>query len=324
MTDPADRALQRLRDPDGDALRQLAVLVVRETTATPLRELATARWIAGQIATALEALTRGDVARRWVDERIAQQRSRLQDEERPLRHWVPEEVDAPLRKLVGKPWTPSEELTLRIIDQPAVRKLLDEVLEDTVRRFAQRVRNLEKGFAGGLGGRAVRRGRGLFQNLAGDLVGAVAEEFEEAFERRIREYVGQATGRAMKTIVRRLSDPEDAETFGQLRVAVLDVLLDTPVKELAGEADAMNPEEIVDIVVQALKSAVSADDFVDRTTERMQAVLDEAGDGTLAAWLDEVGLTDVWTDTTVELVTARLAAVVTTDDFVTWWSDLHG
>ena len=55
MTDPAARALARLQDPDGDALRGLARLVVDQTTATPIAEIASPRWIASQLATALEA-----------------------------------------------------------------------------------------------------------------------------------------------------------------------------------------------------------------------------------------------------------------------------
>ena len=65
--DPAARALARLRDPEGHALHALARLVVEETTATPLRDIASPRWVASQLATALQAATRGDLLRTWVD-----------------------------------------------------------------------------------------------------------------------------------------------------------------------------------------------------------------------------------------------------------------
>ncbi len=51
----AERALARLRDPSGDAITELARLTVLETTATPLREIASPRWLASQLATAMEA-----------------------------------------------------------------------------------------------------------------------------------------------------------------------------------------------------------------------------------------------------------------------------
>ena len=52
-------------------------------------------------------------------------------------------------------------------------------------------------------------------------------------------------------------------------------------------------------------------------------VLDETGDGTLAAWLEEVGLLEVWTDTTTDFIAQRLQAVVATPGFEAWWTDLH-
>ena len=321
MTEAADRALARLRAPDGEALRQLATLVVREATATPLAELAPPRWVASQIATALEAATHGDLLKNWVDGRLDAARERWSDEEHPPRHWMPPEIDEPLRKVIGRPWTPDPELTARILDHDAVRNLLSDILEDAVRRFAKKVRNLDN-VAGGLGGRAVRRGRGLLGNLAGDLVGAVAEEVETALDKRVKDYVGSATTRAVKSIVRRLSDPADAETYAQFRVAILDVLLDTPLKDLARELDKTRPEEMIDVVIEAIRRTIADEHFVDETTSRVEALLAEAGDGTLATWLDDVGLTDVWTETTTELVTSRLQAVVVTDDFETWWSAL--
>jgi hypothetical protein len=154
------------------------------------------------------------------------------------------------------------------------------------------------------------------------LMGAVAEEVEWQLERRVKEFVGGATSEALRTIARHICNPDHAESYGHLRVAALDVILDAPIKDLISEADKMKPEEMVDVVVAALKSAVSEDDFVDRTADRVETILDEAGDGTLGAWLDEVGLTDVWSETTTEFVTARLQAVVDTEGFEQWWIEL--
>ncbi|MBT3223377.1 MAG: hypothetical protein HN348_30265, partial [Proteobacteria bacterium] len=150
-------------------------------------------------------------------------------------------------------------------------------------------------------------------------VGAVKEEIDIALEGRVREFAGQATTEAVRLIAGYLSNPDHAEGFGEFRIAVLDVLLDTPISELAEETDKLKPEDLVDVVVGAIRSAVSQDDFVDRAENRIAQILDEAGDGTLGAWLDEVGLRDVWTETTTELVAARLQAVVDTEPFEEWW-----
>jgi hypothetical protein len=42
----------------------------------------------------------------------------------------------------------------------------------------------------------------------------------------------------------------------------------------------------------------------------------------LGAWLDEVGLRDVWADSTAELVAQRLQAVAHTEPFERWWEEL--
>jgi hypothetical protein len=328
MDASALRALERLRDPDGDALPQLARLVVEETTATPLRELASPRWVASQLATALEAATQGDMLRSWVDRRIVTERQRWSEEERALREFVPNEAMEPLQKLLGRPYAPEEELVFRIIDQPAIRNLVRTVLSDTVRSFRKRI-EVDGGMIGDLGRRAAKRGRGLFGNvgrnlggMAENLVGAVREEVDYALEGRVKEFVQGATSEALRTIARYAADESHAASFGQLRLAILDVILDTSIRDLATEADKLKPEEIVDVVVGGVRAAIQQDDFVDRAEERVAAVMQEAGDGTLGAWLDEVGLAEVWVETTTELVTERLRAVVRTDAFVAWWEAL--
>ena len=326
------RALARLRDPEGRALTELARLMVLETTATPIRAIATPRWIASQIAAALEAATAGDAARVWVDRRIAEQRDAWRTDTRTPRRFVPPEVDAPLRKLLARPYAPAEKIVVRIIDHPAMQAVIREVLEDTLVRFHRRIRQLDAGLGGvgGLGLRAAKRaGRGLFgnlgQNLAGlgeNLVGGLAEELEHALHERITEFTTGATGEAVRTVARNIADPRRAASWAELRLAALDALLDSPMHELAAELDGLGPEQAVDIVVAAIRSQVDDPQFVSVTEDRVRAVLDATGDGTLGAWLDEVGLRDVWTTTTTELVAGRLQAVVQGDAFGAWWADL--
>jgi hypothetical protein len=329
--DPAaTRALARLRAEDGAALTGLAALVVDQTTATPIRAIARPRWIASQLATLLEAATRGDTLRDAVRRRLDQGRDRWAEEDRPLVDFVPDEVVPPLRQLVGRPWTPSEGLTRRIVRQPAVRELVADVLEDTIRRFGNRMRAVDTSF-GGLGQRAARRGRSLGKGLlsaagvadaAKGIVQSVSEEFEQVLERRIREFLGDATSRALEQVVGQLSDPDYAETFADFRVALLEEVLDTPLGDLVAEAENMGPLDGVDVALEAIRAQLARDDFVDAAEARVARLLDEAGDGTLGAWLDEVELRGVWTETTTELVAQRLQAVVHTEAFAAWWVSL--
>lgn len=334
------RGLARLRARDGAALRALAVLVVDEAIATPVAQIAAPRWIASQIAAGLESVARGDVARTWVDRQIAQSREAWRDDPRKLRTWMPAEADKPLRQVLSRNWNPDPDLTMRILDQPAVHRLVAEVLEDSLLRFQKRVKNLDKTGLASMGVRAAKTSRGLFggmtrtfapemhdlaknlTGIAGGVMGAVTEEIEAAVADRIKEYVTSASADALRVAAAHLADPRYAKGFGELRISVLDVLLDTSVSKLAAEGDKLKPEELVDVVIGALRSALDAPDFVDRTEERVAAVMARAGDGTFGAWLDEVGLRAVWTEATVELVHQRLVAVAQTEGFGAWFESL--
>lgn len=326
--DPADRALARLRDPHDPALAELARLIVEQTTATPLQDIAKPRWIAGQIATALEAAS-GEAAQAWIKERIGAERQRWSTEERGLREFFPTELEEPLRDLLSRPWTPDEDMVFKLIDQAVVQDLVKEILTDGITRFYKRLRSVEKNVLGGLGSRAaksaVRRSRGLLGNVvpaASDLMGVMAEEFEAAMEGRVDEFVARSTRDQVRRIARHVSNPDHAEAYGELRVSILDIVLDTPISRLTEEADKLDPEELVELVRRTVRGLLEDEAFVEQATQRVEALLAEAGDGTLGAWLAEVGLEDVWTQTTTELVTGRLRAVVEQDEFTAWWADL--
>jgi hypothetical protein len=326
MSDAADRALQRLQADDGAALTALARMVVDEATHTPLAKIASPRWVASQLTAVLEAAVRGDQVRAWVDRRIATERERWSTDERPLRTFMAAEAEEPLRALLGRAYAPDEELVYRIIDQAALRGLVRAVLADSMARWRKRVGDVDKGMLGGLGKRAATRGRGLFGNLgsmAENLVETVKEEVENTFDVRVGDVTTGANTEAMRAIARYIADPEHAAAFGEMRLQVLDVLLDSTIAELVEEADKLGPEEIVSVVVGAVRATVSQPDFTQRTEERVARLMAEAGDGTFGAWLDEVELREVWEDTTTELVTERLKAVVHTERFLSWWQALH-
>lgn len=328
-----ERARQRLVDPEGRALAELARLVVHETTATPMKDIATPSWITSQITAALEAATQGDLLRSWVDRRIASERERWSQESRTLRTWLPPEAERPLREVLGREYVPDEELTFRLIDHAAVRNLVRTVLTSSLRRFARRFKTPDGGRGaavfGGLRDQARQRSRKLFggmaDNLGGlaeNLVGAVKDEIDGVMEGRVTEFAGKATTEAIRYIARYIADPAHAAGFGEFRIALLDVILDTPIQVLAGEAEKLEPEELVDVVQVAIRSALANEDFVQETQARVTSALDEAGDGTLGAWLAEIGLLEIWTESTTELVAQRLQAVVKTPGFDAWWDAL--
>jgi hypothetical protein len=326
---PAERALERLRDPADPALAELARLVVAETTATPLRSIASPRWIASQLVAALEAGARGPRFRDWLVERIASEREKWKEDGRKLSSVVPEEAVRPLREVLRRPYSPAENLALRVLDQPALRALVGEILVDVLHRFRARVQLVDSGFLGGIGQRAARRGRGLLGGLAEvagvaeGLVGAVKEEVEFAIDSKVRDFARQATSDVIQLIARDLASPARAASFAEMRSDVLDVLLDTPIADLAAEAGKLEPEGIVDSLVAGVRSALARPELPSDLEARIAAAIAATGDGTLGAWLAEVELEEVWTSTTVELVEGRLRAVAGTKAFAAWWTELH-
>jgi len=266
-----------------------------------------------------------------VRARLARGKPAWRDEERALRVVVPAEVVRRVKSRWGRPWTAPERLATRIVRQPAVKDLVGEVLEDAVRSFGRRMRSVDDGVLAGLGGRAAKRGRAFGKGLlaaagvadaASGLAKTMSEEFEAALETRVKGFVGEATSLALSQIVGRMSSEDTAETFAEFRVALLDELLDTPINELVDEADGMGPLDAVDVIREAIRAQLDSDGFADRAESRIERALQEAGDGTLAAWLEEIELNDVWVETTTEFVGQRLRAAVQSTQFDDWWSAL--
>ena len=253
--------------------------------------------------------------------------------ETTLRDRLPQEVETPLRELLSRQWSPDEELTFRILDQAAIRDVLRMVLTNGIKGFRKRLSSVDTKL-GGIGKRAARRGKGLlgglqetvrtsnFGGMAQDLVGTLKDEVEGSLEGKVGDFARSAAQDQVRAIARYLANPDQAEAFATLRLSILDVVLDTPITELAAEVDRMGPNEAMNVVFGAIESAVASDDFVERTEARIEALFDEAGEGTLGDWLAEIDLLDVWRETTTELVAARLRAVVVTPDFEVWWADL--
>jgi hypothetical protein len=326
----ADRALARLRDPNDPAIDQLSRQIADQVVAVPLSEVASARWIASQITAALEAGTRGPAFREWLVRQIEAERGRWAADPRPLRDLVPADVVAPLREVLARPWSPSEDLAFRVLDQAAIRTLVRDVLVEMLQRFRVRVGKVDGGLLGGLGKQAVQRGRGILgglrENLGGvadGLVGAVKEEVEFALDSKVRDFARQATSDVVRLIARDLAQQDRAAAFAETRLGILDVLLDTPRRELADEAARLQPEQAVESIAAAIRVMLTRHGFADDLTGRVQTALDGAGDGTLGAWLREVGLDAVWTEATAELLGRHLRRVVATDAFAGWWEELH-
>ncbi|TNE84446.1 MAG: hypothetical protein EP330_29985 [Deltaproteobacteria bacterium] len=320
----SDTALARLRDPDAGHLRRLAELASTELLAQPLADVLDADFVAAQAAAVMIALD-GPTAHEAMRRRVREALERHAENQGTLRAEVPEAAIEPLKKLLGRPISASESLTYRLIDQGVVHNLLAEVLESALQRFMRRARKVDdrlKAVDERLGGFG-KRARGLFGNVASELASAVGDELEHSVERRIRDFVHQGTSEMLKVAARRIADPNQAAAWGEFRVAVLDVILDTPIEELAAELQAQQPDEAATEVLATLGAAARAEGFRDEVARAVRRAQEEVGDGTLGAWLDELDLRETWDKATVEPLAEQLARVVASDAFGEWWTQLH-
>ncbi|MCO4743208.1 MAG: hypothetical protein KC912_00365 [Proteobacteria bacterium] len=315
-----NQVLEDLRQAESPALERLASLAANELLTRPLGEVLDADFVAAQAAAVLQSLarptTREAIAKR-VDEGIQTHTTTTSC----MREHVPGEALDPLRELLGRPLHVSEELTHKLIDQGVVHRLLADVLESALKRFMRRARRVDdklKAVDERLGGFG-RRARGLFGNVASELASAVGEELEHSVEARIKEFVHQGTSEMLKVAARRIADPAQAAAWGEFRVAVLELLIDTPIADLATEAQAQEPGAATSELLAALGATAQSEGFQDAVASAVRRAQQEVGDGTLAAWLDELELRELWGEATTGPLADQLRHVVGSEAFGSWW-----
>ena len=222
----AQRSLTRLRDEDDSALTGLAHLAVQQWMDLPLRDLPI--W-PRDIPALHDAIARSlDDARAEILGLASRAIDAGTEEPRTPRSLIAEEAWSPIRLVAGHPLALSESLIFEVIDQGVVHRLLAEILESALRRFLRKARHVDDRIKkvderlGGFG----RRARGLFGGVAQEIANAVGDELEHSVERRIKDFVKQATSEMLRVAARRIADPSQAEAWASFRLAVLDVVVD--------------------------------------------------------------------------------------------------
>ena len=329
----ADLALRRLADPHHAVAADLARLWVTAALDLPVRSAVSPDALAVQLRDAIHAATHAPALRATCLDLLRDAQRRAARDPRALAAILPAEAVPPLRALLGRPYAPSEALTLRLLDQPAVRALVRDVLVDVLDRFRAKAQAIDGGLLGAIGAKAATRGRGLFGSLGerfGDvarvgegLVGAVKEEVEHAFDTRVRDFARQGTSDVLAMIAKDLARPDLAPSFAEARVGALEALIATPLSELAAEADRIGLEQAVEALLDALRAAADAPTFTATASAGIAAAIDAADDLTLGDWLTRVGLREGVTEAAVAALTEPIRATARSTAFAAWWSALH-
>lgn len=320
-------SLARLTAENSPHRAELVTLVLEHTLSRPWGEVVDAEWISRRVASSLALAGRDPHLRSLVIRIVEDVRAELAEQQEPPREHIPAELVDGALHLVGQPWTPSEDLTFRLINHGALRSMLKEVLTGAITRFANRARSLDDGMLGGLGTRAVKRGRGLLGGglgaAAGNLVGAVRGEVEAALEGRIKDHVKQATEDAIRTIARWLADPAHADTLASMRVAAVEALLDTPTARLVSEVDSFDPADTIDVIFGAIRALAERDDLREQLQPVVSRAWTEVSDQTLGGWLDHGEARDSWMEAMAPVLDAELRHLIASKEFTTWWQRLH-
>lgn len=318
----ADPRLGALRDPGHPALDALVDLVVDEILASDPHRWIDVEALAAAAARGIRAAAKADGLP--SDHPLHAALARRLDDPRPLGDLLPPGVDDVVEPILSVPWTPSEELVLRLLRHDAARMLVRETLANTLQGFVTRARSLDEGVLGGLGGRAFKRGRGLLGSVgsaAEGLVGAVSKEMESALEGRIKEFLGGATDEALKGIAAWVADERHAEPMARLRVSAWHELRSTPARGLLGTAaDDVSAWE--QALQQGLASLAARDDLEDRLAALIREVLDDVGDAPLRDWLPSSSLEEALRSAAHTVLTPILRQLVQTEGFASWWLTL--
>ena len=322
-------ALQRLRDPHpGGPLDQLADLTASELLDQP--------WpgvefdLAEALAAAARAAAESDdlpVELEALADRLVE---RLSTEERSLRELLGPEGVQLLRALGDSPWSPSPELVERLLDQEPVRKLLQELLGETLLRFARKLRDsatdgrVGRGL-GGLGRLArsqVKARTGPLGSLAGGVVGAVSDEVERKLEHRVAEFIDGALAQVLSRLTQRLSGDEHSDDQRALRRAILEAVLDLRGDELAVELRSTDLGAQLVELRAPLRTLAADPDLVQRLASGADRAQELTASSTPGELLNRLGLRAEAQAVLAVGLRPRLSALVGSDRFEVWWRRL--
>jgi hypothetical protein len=142
--------------------------------------------------------------------------------------WLTAEAQAELRALAAKPVEFDRRFLEGLVKQDSVRHMLRSVIEETLDRFVQSVKQGLSTVSGGrLGG-----GKGLLGGITGGITG----QFEQLLQRAVGSFVGGSMNLMLERLVAILSSPETARQLGRSKLQAYDAAVKTPTRKVAKSA----------------------------------------------------------------------------------------
>ena len=303
-----------------EALSGLVKRLLDDLLSRPVGEMVDPEWLARRFVDGLRASAADAHTEKWVRELVQKGLERSGEERGPLGQSLPPELLSPAKALLGRPYTPNQEIVRLLLDHAAMHELIRTVLVQVLTEFGKSLKPILP--TSSQGGR--KRG-GAFSQLVGaasEVASAVGAQVEERAEARVREFVDGAISVSLDISVAHLCSEGFAQTFGEWRSDSVDSLLGVPVETWVEELNALDPDALVTELVEIVRGLAAWDGLGEGVESLLSALMEEVGDSSLSQFLAGSGLEAEWRPQAEDLLLQRARGFVATDSFAEWLGDM--
>lgn len=202
-----------------------------------------------------------------------------------------------LRELIALPYVPDRTLLVGVLSQRPFQRIARELMVGTLLDYSRRLRSTVgegappkgMGMLGRLATEAVRKSTSALGTIAPGVTSAVSDEFERQLQRRAAEFADGAVEEMMQRTAGILTDPARAAEHVEIKLALLDFLLDRPGPVLARELERMQLNTIFTPLRAAIATWLEREQATADITTALIFLQQHAPAPTLHALLDGLG-----------------------------------
>ena len=305
-----DHKPRRITNPSRQALETLVHAWMDDILERPVDEL----FEITELAAALTTAIRGIAADPRNDEFLRQQVALSIDELRALEveGRLPQRSITAIRDLAAQPLVIDEALMAELLDHPAARVLLRELLQQALHDFAEKIASLFPG------GQTAFRFVDQARAFAAAAVGGVGISVEES----VNESVDEALAPAFQLAARRMAEAEIAGELADWRGHVLKVLLDRPMNELIGTVDQVSADALAAQLSSYLHGIAEWHRLEVTVEQSIAAALERAGDQSLRAMIAGTSAETDWRPVLEKQIVDAAWPFVQSEAFQEWLGGL--
>lgn len=212
-----------------------------------------------------------------ADARLAQLLTQAQAALRKLprlRAVVPPDFVLLAKELLRLPYVPDRALIVALLSRPPFRRLNRELMTGTLIDYSRRIRSTlsdpnagrSLGMLGRLATQAVQKGTAAVGAVAGGVASVVTDELERQMQRRAGEFAENAVDELVGRLATTLTDPARAAEHVEIKLSLLEFVLDLPGETVANELGRAQPLAVVAPLRAALLRWLDRPQAVDEIT----------------------------------------------------------